>query len=139
MLRLTGLLVLLLTWFATPAWADGSDYYWKWDDGSKATTRSFAEAAFDSPKALPRLVVTSTPPAAGKLVRLEFQHGGTWRIETTAQTGANGVATLAVNPLCESGHWCDEAIRYRLRIDGQTAPLTVTYRALPHVDANAFR
>lgn len=138
MLRLISLLAVVLVWLATPAWADGSSYYWKWSDGSKATSRSFSETTFDSPRALPRLVVTSTPPAPGRLVRLEFQHAGAWRIESTAQTNASGIATLAVNPLCESRRWCDETIRYRLRIDGQTAPLTVAYRALPQVDANAF-
>lgn len=138
MLRLTGLLIVVLTWLAAPALADESSYYWKWSDGSKATSRSFSETTFDSPKALPRLVVTSTPPAAGMLVRLEFQQAGAWRVESTAQTNANGIAALIVNPLCESRRWCDETIRYRLRIDGQTAPLTVTYRALLQADANAF-
>ena len=42
---------------ATPAEPRG--YYWEWDDGSRATSRTFAQARYGVAGNLPRLVVTA--------------------------------------------------------------------------------
>lgn len=108
--------------------AEPRGYYWEWDDGSRATTRTLAQARYGVPGNLPRLVVTAVPALPSTTVVLEFWRDGQWRTENRVRTGPSGVAEIAVDPSC-GDRWCDETISYRLRAGGQTARLTVTYLA----------
>ena len=109
---------------ATPAEPRG--YYWEWDDGSRATSRTFAQARYGVAGNLPRLVVTAVPALPSATVALEFWRDGQWRTESRVRTGPSGVAEIGVDPSC-GDRWCDETISYRLKAGGQTARLTVTY------------
>lgn len=115
---------------STNAQAADTGYYWKWTDGSRSDHRVFSEADFRATSALPGLLVTSRPAAPGTAVRLEFRQGGSWTTESTGRIGSDGTVRLAVNPLCEAQHWCDETLDYRLRAGGQTASFSVDYRAV---------
>ena len=126
---------------AAPAQAatTGTGYYWKWTDGSRAAHRILAERSYGSASSLPRLLITSAPAAPGRAVVLEFARGASWETESTGRIGSDGTATLRVNPLCAAHAWCDQTIRYRLRVDGQTAGFAVEYQRRPEAaDGNAF-
>lgn len=110
-----------------PAQAARDSYYWKWSDGSRQTTRTFTQARWGAQERLPRLVVTAQPAAPSRLVLLQADRGGTWTTETSARTNRDGIARIEVDPYCASGIWCRDTFRYRLLVEGQSAPLTLTF------------
>lgn len=112
---------------ATPVQAD-QGYYWRWSDGSEQGARTFDQDIYGSPSSLPRLLVTAAPASPRRTVTVQFRYSGGWVTESSARTGADGVARIALNPLCEADRWCDETLQYRLVVAGQTASLTITYR-----------
>jgi hypothetical protein len=114
---------------APPASAEPRGYYWEWDDGSRASSRTFTQARYGVAGNLPRLVVTSLPALPPTTVVLEFLSDGQWRTENRVRTGPSGIAEIAIDPSCGDERWCDETISYRLRAGGQTARLTVTYQS----------
>jgi hypothetical protein len=123
------LTALLLGSGATPAAAQGQQYFWKWSDGDLSRSRSFAGSHFASPDDLPRLVVTATPAAPRHRVLLQFREGTRWRTDDSAVTSAGGTAELALNPFCPDGRWCHRRFAYRLVVDGVVAGLSVTFRS----------
>ena len=111
---------------AAPAGAStGPDYYWRWNDGSQRTSRVVDPYSGPRP---PALVVATHPPTPGQPVRLQFRDARGWHTEDAAVTGADGTATVHLNPFCGSGEWCARAFDYRLVAGGRTAGLRVTFR-----------
>lgn len=100
-------------------------YYWRWSDGSRVMSRTFADSAVGD--VLPTVVVSMRPAAAGHRAVLQFRDEDRWRTEDAAATDASGSATLQLNPYCADGGWCDTAMDYRIVIDGEVARLRVTY------------
>ena len=107
--------------------ADGTTYFWRWSDGSRAATRTFTEAAYLDAGRLPSLIVTAVPAGRRAPVRLAVRRAGHWLTEDGAATGGAGVAVVALNPYCLDGDWCDERQDYRLSVDGQSVRLAITY------------
>jgi len=107
------------------AQADGPAYFWRWSDGGERATRTLDTRHEGG---IPSLVVATAPATAGRRVLLQFRDGTRWRTEDAATTGADGTATLSLNPFCEDGDWCRRTFAYRLVADRRTAALTVTFR-----------
>lgn len=110
-----------------PAQAAGDSYYWKWSDGSRQTSRTFTQSRWGIQERLPRIVVTAQPAAPSRTVLLQSNRGGGWTTEASARTDRGGVATIEIDPYCAGGNWCRDTFRYRLSVDGQSAPLTLTF------------
>lgn len=122
-----GVLTTVLAVTAAPVAADEQGYYWKWSDGSRAASRVFSQQTWGIPERLPRLVVTAVPAHPSHDVTLQFNYRGTWTTETSARTGADGVATISVDPYCARNTWCRGTFAYRLLVDGQRAPLRLSF------------
>jgi hypothetical protein len=101
-------------------------YFWQWSDGSRAAARSFTDPQA-GPVGLPGLVVASEPAARGRVVVLQFRADGRWHTEDVARTDERGRARVDLNPFCSDGDWCEGTLSYRLTVDGQSAPLRVTF------------
>lgn len=116
----------------TPAEArERPSWFWEWSDGSVARARVMAESEFVVWSRLPTLIVASSPPTAGRTIRLEMRTDGAWVTEDIARTDAGGRAELALNPYCRRGDWCAGASIYRLVADDDHASLRVTFTPSP--------
>lgn len=109
------------------ATSDGPAYFWRWTDGSEARSRTFTEHDYEVPSRLPRLVVQTHPATSGRQVALQTRIGGVWTTEDSGTTDARGTVRLELNPYCPDGDWCRRTFDYRLRVDGQTAAVRVTF------------
>ena len=129
------LLILTATVLSLPHRAGAApdvSWFWEWSDGSRDRHRTLAEATYRTWSRLPVLVVASAPALRGARATLEVHDGRSWRIEDTATTDDQGRSRLTVNPYCRDGGWCDGTTRYRLTVDGSTAPLRVAFRPREH-------
>ena len=111
----------------TSASAADETYYWTWSDGSKKPTRTFTQARYGVQSNLPELVVTADPALPRRTVYLQFYQDGHWTTENAVRTDAKGRAVIDLDPYCSTDTWCDATFRYRLKVGGQTARLTITY------------
>lgn len=112
---------------APPAAAtDDPAYFWRWSDGSSATSRTLHEARADG--RLPALVVDTHPATANRRITLQYRDHGRWRTEDAGVTDSGGSVRLELNPYCENGAWCARDFDYRLLAGGRTASLTVAFR-----------
>ena len=105
---------------------DDAHYFWRWTDGSRAHRRAFADPGVGIVD-LPGLLVASEPAVRGRIVVLQFRDDRGWHTEDVARTDERGVAVVSLNPYCADGGWCDRALDYRLRVDGQDAAVRVTF------------
>jgi hypothetical protein len=124
-----GTAVLAVGVVAGPAAAQ--DYYWKWSDGSQKAVRTFDQSTYHSQKSLPHLVITAVPATPAQNVLLQFKENGKWSLENRVRTGADGVATVDINPYCSNDTWCDGTWKYRLKIGTQYQLLTLSFHQKP--------
>lgn len=103
------------------------EYFWYWNDSRTFIPRTFIQADFVAPAALPKIVFTVVPATPSRLVYLEFRQDGQWVSENVVKTDAQGVALIDVDPFCSNLTWCDGTYRYRLRIGAVLAPVTISY------------
>ena len=119
--------VLLVVIGATPAAAGPQAYFWRWSDGVDARARILSEGRYRTQERLPHLVAVAEPASPRRTVTLQYRDGGVWRTEDSARTDRTGRATLALNPYCEDGAWCDETVAYRLLVNGIQTAFTLTF------------
>jgi len=103
------------------------EYCWHWEDTNEFSSRTFTQASYPNAASLPRLVVELTPATPSRMVYLEFYQGGVWSAENIMRTDASGRAVIGIDPYCEDDEWCDGTYKYRIRIGGLKAPLTISY------------
>lgn len=103
------------------------EYRWQWSDTSQFVSRTFVHAVYATPESMPTLIVTVTPALPARMVYLEFFQDGEWVPENMMRTDGTGIAELAVDPYCHNGTWCNGTYKYRLKIGGLRAPLSITY------------
>lgn len=109
--------------------------YWTWDDNSTRLRRTFSEQDYsslmlDDPPALPGIIVIDQVAANG-MVYLQYRDVGHWVTESSVRAGSDGVATLSLNPFCDTDTWCNGVYEYRLKIGRTTSWFTVRYVSLP--------
>lgn len=103
------------------------EYYWEWSDGSRKATRTFSQAEYGMQSNLPHLVVTAVPARPSHEVLLQYYQDGEWFTENEVPTNSRGIASIDIDPYCRDDDWCDSTFKYRLKVDGQTARLRITY------------
>ena len=104
------------------------EFYWEWEDESDATSRTFRQDDYGSAGNLPRLIVIAKPARPQQFVKLQYKEDGRWRREDGDSTNSRGYAYLELNPICESGTWCNGTWKYRLVVNGKTTNFRITYR-----------
>lgn len=118
---------LALVWAPAAQAAPTTDWFWEWSDGSRARDRTIEERWHPRWTTMPALRVASSPAASGRLVELQVRSGDAWHTEDSTRSDASGAAVLQVNPYCADGGWCAGVLRYRLRVEGSTASLTIRF------------
>ncbi|HAN70555.1 MAG TPA: hypothetical protein DCQ36_03070 [Actinobacteria bacterium] len=108
---------------ASPA----AGWFWEWSDGSRARERVLHEVDHPIVTTMPALRVASSPAAPGRFVELQVRSGNDWLTEDSSRTDQSGSALVQVNPYCSDGGWCTGTMRYRLRVDGITASLSIRF------------
>lgn len=102
-------------------------YWWEWSDGSTARRRTFTQARYGVQTNLPHLVTHAEPAYPRRYVVLQYWQDGRWHFENSVKTNSRGIATIDINPYCSNDTWCDGTWKYRMKIGGQTARVTITF------------
>ena len=96
---------------------------WGWEDGGDKGHRDLSEDDYDTIGDMPSIKVTILPATVGRRVILEGFNviTKTWSAEMITRTGAEGVALLKLNPLCDhlptlTPMWCNHDSTYRIRV-----------------------
>lgn len=103
------------------------EYYWEWSDGSRKATRTFSQSEYGMQGNLPHLVVTAVPGRPSHEVLLQYYQDGEWFTENEVPLNSRGIASIDIDPYCKDDDWCDATFKYRIKVDGQTARLRITY------------
>ncbi|MHB1213073.1 MAG: hypothetical protein ACYC0W_12585, partial [Candidatus Nanopelagicales bacterium] len=98
-----------------------------WSDGSCKATRTFSQSEYGMQGNLPHLVVTAVPGRPSHEVLLQYYQDGEWFTENEVPLNSRGIASIDIDPYCKDDDWCDATFKYRIKVDGQTARLRITY------------
>jgi uncharacterized membrane protein YgcG len=94
-------------------------FKYKWSDGPAVAVKNMSESKYEYETYVPTVDVTLPVADVSRQVTLQYSYKGKW-YEEDVQMTANGVVSLAVDPLYEDGTWVRGTWDYRLVV----APMT---------------
>lgn len=88
-------------------------FKYKWSDGPAVAVKNMSESKYEYETYVPTVDVTLPVADVSRQVTLQYSYKGKW-YEEDVQMTANGVVSLAVDPLYEDGTWVRGTWDYRL-------------------------